>query len=61
MNLPKIFMGRDSWKVAGTKVYYGTTILLKSCLDSAETGAYRWRSHSVTSARAAETACGWVD
>jgi hypothetical protein len=54
-------MGRDSWKVAGTKVYYGTTILLKSCLDSAETGAYRWRSHSVTSARAAETACGWVD
>jgi len=23
MNLPKIFMDRDSWKVAGTKVYYG--------------------------------------
>jgi hypothetical protein len=54
-------MGRDSWKVAGPKVYYGSTILLKPRLDSAETGAYKWRSHSVTSARAVETACGRVD
>ena len=49
------------WKVAGTKVYYGTTIPLKSRLDPAETGSYRCRSHSETSVKAAETACGCVD